>query len=406
MLKYTYINPQGTERHIEVKLLDTEFVNKWKNYLIQTSKKFPNLRWGNGLIGQGTVDVYKDPWPTIDTLFDSLKYLDRNTEFVLQHEDYNLLKECRTFNRYVNNITQHDLNRWHRYFTTLAEKFRDNELSINEGVNKDEVYQSIHNINIYVHALEYTTYPHCERRKPFTTHQYHYRFSPVSAEYNGYSPETNDQMFATEDTVMITDEFDPLTENFDYTVWLNEDILGKDQVKAWLDHDNLNEDDITGNLFMTPSIILDPSKIIPTVLRNNEFIEESKLSGKKFNRFPIGNIANMDEIDWANDFLSLPNFLTHSEGSKIVKIELDNEVLWETKLKKYIRFAFEYEPKNLLPRFIKWAKCYNIKYKLEYVGKNINIFLENDEDYQTFFLHWNFKRDTRCYVFCMDQILE
>ena len=376
MLRYTYINPQGTERHIEIKLLDNDFVKKWKNYLIQTSKKFPNLRWGNGLIGQGTVDVYKDPWPTIDTLFDSLKYLDRNTEFILQHEDYSLLKECRTFNRYVNNITQHDLNRWHRYFTTLAAKFRDNELSINEGVNRDEVYQNIHNINIYVHALEYITYPHCERRKPFMDHQFHYRFSPISADYNGYSPETNDQMFATEDTIMISNEFDPLVENFDYTVWLNEDILGKDQVKAWLDHDNLNEEDITGNLFMTPSIILDPSKIIPTVLRNREFIEESKLSGKKFNRFPIGNIINIDKIDW------------------------------ETKLRKYLKFAIAYEPKNLLSRFIRWAKCYDITYKLEHVDKHLHIFFDKDEDYQTFFLHWNFKRDTRCYVFCMEQIID
>jgi len=70
-----------------------------------------------------------------------------------------LLKECRTFNKYVNNIEQKHLNRWHRFFTTLAAKYRDGLLQMSDEVTKEEIYQNIHNINIYVHALEYMTYP-------------------------------------------------------------------------------------------------------------------------------------------------------------------------------------------------------------------------------------------------------
>ena len=405
MLVYKYLNRIGQEKEIVIQLADTPFVNDWKKYLLDVHSKVPNLRWGFGLVGNGTSEgIRKDPWPIIDKLFDSFKFLQKHTDFIMEYDDYHLLKECRTFNRFVNNIDQRHLNRWHRQFTTLATRHELKELPLSIEVPESEIYQNIHNINIFVHALEYMTYPLCERRKEYLN-QFFFRMSPVEQESYGYSHVVNDLLYTTELSVPIEHKFDFLTEKYDYTVWLNEDILGKDLIKTWLDHDDLTMSDVTGNLFMTPSLMFDPNKIISKILSKPEFREEASSTGKTLDRYPVGNIVNIGKIDWFEDFMHDPHRLTHCESSIIKGIELDGVVLWSYNIEKSIKFNTTFEPKTLVPRIHKWANMNDVKFTIKSVGNGIiKILFEKDEDYTKFFLTWNFKWDTRCYVFEMVHI--
>ena len=86
--------------------------------------------------------------------------------------------------------------------------------------------------------------------------------------------------------------FDHTIEDTNHNVWLNEDILGKDLIRCFLDGDNPNNKDITGNTFLTPSLLIDVDKVYHNVLTSKEFNEwHSKLCpNKTLNRWPIGNI--------------------------------------------------------------------------------------------------------------------
>jgi hypothetical protein len=116
----------------------------------------------------------------------------------------------------------------------------------------------------------------------------------------------------------ITDTFDPTTEEYHYDVWINEDIQGKDHMKAWLDEDDLTQTDVWGNSFMTPNVMFDPHLIYASVIDKPDFIAEYKASGKTLNRWPLGKIVN--EVDWDS-----------VEKGKISSIELDGTVLWDIK---------------------------------------------------------------------------
>jgi hypothetical protein len=117
---------------------------------------------------------------------------------------------------------------------------------------------------------------------------------------------------------MIKDSFDFLTEEYHYDVWLNEDIQGKDHIKAWLDHDDLTQSDIWGNSFLTPNIMFDPELCYSTTLDNEEFRKEYIASNKTLNRWPLGNIVSLNNINWS-DIMFTP----------ITTILLDDNILWE-----------------------------------------------------------------------------
>ena len=74
--------------------------------------------------------------------------------------------------------------------------------------------------------------------------------------------------------------------------FVNEDILGKDLIRCFLDGDDPNNKDITGNTFFTPGIMIDVDNVYHNILISEEFNEwHSKLCpNKTLNRWPIGNI--------------------------------------------------------------------------------------------------------------------
>ena len=69
---------------------------------------------------------------------------------------------------------------------------------------------------------------------------------------------------------------------------------------------------------MTPNILFDPFKIYATTMDNPEFKQFVLDSNKPINRYPIGNITNINDINW-NVF---------RKGSRIISITIDGKTLW------------------------------------------------------------------------------
>jgi hypothetical protein len=126
-----------------------------------------------------------------------------------------------------------------------------------------------------------------------------------------------ESIWGSETVEYINEEFDFNNSSYDHDVWLTDDILGKDHFKCWFEEDDPINDDITGNLLLTPNITLDPNKIFKQTLDDIEFQKFVTNSNKKLNRFPLGDILNINEIPWQN--------ITECQ---LKNIELDGNILW------------------------------------------------------------------------------
>ena len=127
----------------------------------------------------------------------------------------------------------------------------------------------------------------------------------------------NDRNAVWDNQVNINTPFDPLVDDYYHTVWLEEDIRGKDMIKAWVQEDDLTAEDCTGNLFLTPNILLDPYYTIPSIINHPDWQDQYIKSRKTLNRFPVGDIMDLDKVHWGE----LSEF-------KLEQIQLDNTILW------------------------------------------------------------------------------
>lgn len=312
MLIYTFLTPRGLYKKIEIQLIQNTFVNQWKDYLVAITAKVPEIDFfGSGITYNAN---YLKPTECIPFLHKILKNLSYFTSLNL--EDYSKeVNEIRHLLFYPNQVCQSDLNKWHRIFTFLENKYLHVPMHwIPSDINFNEMWHHVQSINDSTHRMEGYTYPLLERRKKYKNKE------QVSlCHTNASTVQLSSQVFSSENIKFLEGHsFNFLQEEYHYSVWLHEEITGKDQMKAWLDHDNLTEYDITGNMFMTPSITLDPKMIYASILDNQEFRNESIASGKKLNRYPLGNIVNQKEI---SDWIEIRN-------SKIININLDGICIW------------------------------------------------------------------------------
>lgn len=312
MLVYTYITPDGLTKSINIELLNTDFVNYWKDYFVSIIAKVPQINFfGSGINYNSKHLEPKDLIVPLLQLRKSFSYFEN-----LELEDFtDVILEIEQLAVNPDQIRQHHVNKWHRLFTTLEGKYLSIPKKFFTDVTKfDELWNYVQNINLYSHAMEGHTYPLLERRKKYENKE---QISLLHT--TAYTVELAPDVFSVENIRWIKGwSFDFLNEEYHHTVWLHEEITGKDQMKAWLDHDDLTEFDITGNKLMTPSITLDPDMIYPGILDNEEFRKESISSGKKLDRYPLGNIVNIEEIsNWEE-----------IRFSKIISIDLDNKRIW------------------------------------------------------------------------------
>lgn len=313
MLIYNYVSKknENVKQQIVVQLLDRPFVHRWTDYLVKLSKRVPHIDWY--ITSQASNERYMEDWQTpkfIQKVHDSFVYFQKHNlgDFA------NIITEIEFLLKNPTHLKQSHLNMWHRWFTTLAGKyFGGNAEPYPESCTKDELYFFVHDVNGFAHRLEEYTYYDLERRRIFPICKQWSTQAHNAHNLNNLHNNIWDEMEYLEPGI-----FDFFNESYHHTVWMHEDILGKDQMKAWLDHDELGPSDITGNLFVTPNVTFDPYKIYPTILDREDFRNESRLSGKTIDRPPLGDIVNIDEVPWED--------MVHYS---VQSIELHGQTLWK-----------------------------------------------------------------------------
>ena len=295
MLIYKFIKDNKIIE-VKIKLLENSFVDSWVKYMLELYPRVKRLHW------YMTKFAYRDRYLKPNQLPVNLSRLHASFLFFHKHkvDDYtNVINRIEYLLNRPEETTQDDLNIWHRHFTTLEGKYSLHPHKTPPNTLTMDLYEYIHDVNQYTHKLEGYTYFDCERRK----------LHPDSKMYAvQFTNANNMTYFAENDNKNVWDGSTPRLQagfydylqkqDYDHSVWLHEDIIGKDQIKAWLDHDDLSQFDVTGNDCMTPNVSFDPGKFYHKILSNPEFQEASKASGKTLDRPPLGDIINIPEINF------------------------------------------------------------------------------------------------------------
>lgn len=197
--------------------------------------------------------------------------------------DFDFSESTQAIEEFEKTSMQAPLNVLHRHFTWLV-MFHKTQ------VKPLEIWQTVQQINTSVHTLEALV----ASKHNILRHQYPSMMFSISF--------TEKVKYLERFGVWkkpITETFDHRVENIDFNVWMNEDILGKDLIRCYLDGDNPNNLDIQGNNFYTPNIIIDTNYAYRNILQSSDFnkwLDSNLLKPKLLNRYPIGNVRNIDDL--------------------------------------------------------------------------------------------------------------
>jgi len=309
MLSYTI--KRHTTITINIDLINNSFTNRWKDYLVRTLKRVPNLTWSTNR-HTPLFNVRINPTGHFQKLKESFELLQEHYGTDYSSE----INELANLFENPKDLKQSHLNIWHRHFTTNAVEFVTNQetkhLIPRTDTPNDVIFATIHALNQHTHELEILTYPNVARREPIKSKSY---FGICSA--NSKNLDDSESLWGNGNQEPPGEDF-TFDNEYNYTVWMADDIQGKDHFKCWYDEDDASNDDIWGNTFMSPNILLDPDRINATTMDNPEFRQFVLDSKKPINRYPIGNIIDVENIDW-----------TVLHRGTLISIELDGVVLWK-----------------------------------------------------------------------------
>ena len=296
---------------VNIELIDNSFANRWKDYLIRIAKRLPNLSWS----------ATKSPmlsYQKIDPInrFNKLK---QSFELLQEHYGTDYSYEISELAHLINNpkdLKQSQLNRWTRHYVTTAYDFvcnlETNHLIPQTDTPDSVIFATIHSLSQNARELEMLTHPDIARRAWLKDKLYYGIRSADSINLDD-----SDSLWGNGNQEPLGEDF-TFDNDYQYNVWIGDDIQGKDHFKCWYDEDDASNDDVGGNTFMTPNLILDPYRIYATTMDNLEFKKFVFDSNKPINRYPIGNITNINDINW-NVF---------RKGSRIISIAIDGKTLW------------------------------------------------------------------------------
>lgn len=297
---------------INIELIDNPFTNKWRDYLLRTANRLPNLSWS----------TRKSPMRSHEKVnpINNFKKLKQSFELLQEHYGTDYSSEINELAHLIENpkdLKQSQLNLWTRHYVTNANDFVDNyetnHLIPQTDTPDDVIFKTIHALSQRTHELEILT--HCDiERRDWLQDKLYYGIRSADANNLGDS----DSLWCNGNQEPIEEKF-TFDNDYRYNVWIGDDIQGKDHFKCWYDEDDASNSDIGGNTFMTPNIVFDPYMIYATTMENPEFKKFVIDSNKPINRYPIGNIININDVDW--EFFR--------RGSKIISIILDGETLWD-----------------------------------------------------------------------------
>ena len=332
MSEITYVlkNSVDYSDSLTIELLDCEYVDVWKETLRQVCTElnftWSFLRHGNTIepdaLDPSSYTFINHTKPTMEQLISEMivayEYL-----CTVEHEARSVLdvtlKGLRDIAEDVTKLTQNHLNQCHRHFTTL-ERMEVNQDLCRGNENQRKHYFYIHEINRIVHSLESYTMLKSERYNRYPDLYFSICFT--NANDNAFLKNDDCHKVWEYVTRLETGIFDIFKDDYDYDVWLQEDIVGKDQKRAWLDNDDLTQNDITGNLHLTPSLMLDINKLHKRIYDDENFRADSKASGKTVDRLPLGKITSQIDVELL--YSLKPEFLR----TYVDKIILDGETIY------------------------------------------------------------------------------
>ena len=162
MLSYT-VQQFNKTTTLNIKLLDNSFGTKWKDYLIRTLKRLPNLSWSPSthlMFNYGGINPI--------SRFHELK---QSFELLQEHYGTDYSSEISELLYLIENpkeLKQSHLNLWGRHYITASydfvTNFETNHLIPQTDTPNDVVFERIHALNQYTHDLAVLKYSSIERR--------------------------------------------------------------------------------------------------------------------------------------------------------------------------------------------------------------------------------------------------
>lgn len=230
---------------IHIELLDNPFVQKWTTHFSNMLEKYPIDYHAES---QPVFNHTNNKWQNLQDL-KSLK----NIIIKLQDMGTNIpFDSCKI--EYEQIFVDHDegqkiLNELHRYFTTAgrslwnsngsgywSETFDSKFTFSKEDEDEFRYYHAL--INDYVHVLDQSIMT--SRKSADFNNQI------VNLQFNFIAMLADDCRYDDGAYVQITEEdYQYASDSDEYDVWVGNDILGKDYIEAYYDHDDPSQWDVT-----------------------------------------------------------------------------------------------------------------------------------------------------------------
>jgi len=287
-----------------VEFRDHPFVNKWFEHWRYINSNFNAFTYQyqfpiNINNSAPTLDIVTE---AIDSICDAATYLDSITnKFKFPYD----LNNFPSYDVFLENglESQLHLNRLHRYFTTGSRNPHSRDL-FNNGMIKNEMdannwLNRIQEINQAVHKLDHSTKtPHLQDTTILDSLAVHYHLH-------------NEKMYLSEGTFhFFTPEecLDAADDSTNWNVWMRVDLLGKDYMTGFVNHDDPAEWDIQYLNSYTGMFIIYPNKTPIDFCKNETFRNWLHEHGLRYDSrmcgIPLGKldyvVDNLEQQDTSN----------------------------------------------------------------------------------------------------------
>jgi hypothetical protein len=268
----------------EIELLDNAFVDQWLQHFLKMSQKYH-------------MSIRPNSWPWVNRKANSQQDIDQAIDSVISatqliNKLHGVLplpeKISRTQLTPLDLSAQQVLNRLHRY-AVVAAQYRDRWI-ISQPFSFDwvpyedtEFDYAVNLLNQNIHALEqYVTTPHknkfCSAWKGTEILFDASKYSDVDIYHDDVDVDISDSMF-------------PHLRLTGVDVWIKKDLLGKDFITAFADHDDPIEFDVRPPLMFSGGIHIHHNNGKDQIYQSTDFVNWLGTPANNFHgNYPLGNV--------------------------------------------------------------------------------------------------------------------
>jgi hypothetical protein len=266
-----------------IELLDNPFVKQWLEHFLKMSQKYHttirSTSWPHVMRNLDLKNQSIDQVLTAIELVNSLDFVAPLPETVTQEQLTPL-----------DLSTQLILNRLHRYAVVAAET-RDRWILHDKPSYKWVPYEveqfnyAVNLLNQNIHNLEqYVSTPH---KTKFSTVWQSTEILFDASKYNDVT------VYHDDVDVAITDDMFPHLRLSEYDVWIKKDLLGKDYITAFADHDSPAEFDVRPPTMYSGAIHIDQNLGKDTIYQSLDFINWlGATPGNYHGNYPLGKVIS------------------------------------------------------------------------------------------------------------------